>query len=703
MEVKKDILWRVYLSFIGVVVFSLFVVGRAFYIQNAEGEHWRSLSDSLHQKFVELEAERGTIYSEDGQMLSTSIPYYNIYIDFKADGLRDKKGKVFHQHVDSFAWHLAHLFNDKSAAAYKRDLKEGFRKGSRYWLLHKNVSFEQYKQFRDFPLVRLGRNRSGVIVEEKSKRLNPFGLLARRTIGLSREHAQNVGLERTYDSLLTGVKGRKLVRFIAGGAAIPIEGYEIEAENGNDIHTTIDIRMQDIVQSSLMRMMVQSGSEQGTCIVMETATGKIKAIANLGRTADGSYDETLNYALATTEPGSTIKLATLLAVLDHGSSKMTDMVQVGTAGSAYVGVRNVNDAERSPKPVLSVKECFAHSSNVGMSKLAYKAFASEPDAYKKYLHKFHLHQRTGIDLLGEGAPRLPLIKRNKEGLHAMLTASFGYAIQVSPLHTLMLYNAVANNGKMMKPYLVNSIRKNGITVKDFEPVVLDEAICKPEVIAAAKECMVAVTTEGTAKAVFKDFSFPVAGKTGTAHVAGGKLKYSDGVYQASFAGFFPADKPEYSCIVVIRTRPHAALHYGGQLAAPVFKDIAREVHAMYVQKKQIRPASITPDSSQFRFAGHRNDLQQVLQHINFRVMDSARNGAEWLAIHASSAKSVAYPVAQDQHTMPDVRNMTLRDALYALESRGLQVQVRGRGKVAAQDVLPGSVVRKNQVVNLLMN
>lgn len=703
MEIKNDILWRVYLSFIGVVVFSLFVVGRAFYIQHAEGDHWRSMSDSLHQKFVELDAERGTIYSEDGQMLSTSIPYYNIYIDFKADGLRDKKGKVFHDNVDSFAYYVSQLFGDKSAREYRSALKKGFSKGSRYWLLHKNVSFEQYKQFRSFPLVRLGRNRSGVIVEEKSKRLNPFGLLARRTIGLSREHSQNVGLERTYDSLLTGVKGRRLVRFIAGGAAIPIEGYEIEAENGNDIHTTIDIRMQDIVQSSLMRMMVESESEMGTCIVMETATGKIKAIANLGRTKDGSYDETFNYALQTTEPGSTIKLATLLAVLDNGSSKITDLVQVGTAGNAYVGVRNINDAERSPKPVLTVKECFAHSSNVGMSKLAYQAFAAEPDGYKNYLHKFHLNDRTGIDLVGEGAPRLPRIKRNKEGLHAMLTASFGYAIQISPLHTLMLYNAVANNGRMMKPYLVSSIKNNGITVRKFDPVVLDASLCKPEVIAAAKECMVAVTTEGTAKNVFKDFPFAVAGKTGTAHVAGGKLKYSDGVYQASFAGFFPADKPEYSCIVVIRTRPHAPIHYGGQLAAPVFKEIATEIYAMYVQKKQIRPIKIAPDSVDYRFAGYKEDVQQVLSQVQARVADSGKGESPWTAVNASTNRSVAYAISDSKNEMPDVRNMTLKDALFALESRGLKVQVRGKGKVAAQDLLPGTHIQPNQTVNLLLN
>lgn len=703
MEIKKDILWRVYLSFIGVVLFSFFVVGRAFYIQNAEGQHWRSLSDSLHQKYVETDAERGTIYSEDGQMLSTSIPFYDIYFDFAADGLRTKNGKVFRENVDSFAWHLSRLFGDKSVSVYKKELQKGFRAKKRYWLLKKGISFEQYKEFRDFPLVRLGRNRSGVIVEERTKRLNPFGMLARRTIGLARENAQNVGLERTYDSLLTGINGKKLVRFISGGAAVPVDGYEIDAENGNDIYTTIDIRMQDIVQSALMKMMVQSQSENGTCIVMETKTGKIKAMANLGRTGDGNYDETLNFALQTSEPGSTIKLATLLSVLDHGSSKIGDLVNVGTRGNAFVGVRNVNDAERSPKPILTVKECFAHSSNVGMSMLAYKAFAAQPDIYKKYLQRFHLDKRSGIDLIGEVAPRLPKIKRNKEGLHAMVTASFGYAIQISPLHTLMLYNAVANDGKMMKPYLVSGIKNNGITVKNFEPVVLDENLCKPEVIRAAKECMVAVTTEGTGKAVFKDFPFTVAGKTGTAHVAGGKLKYSDGVYQASFAGFFPADKPEYSCIVVIKTRPHAALHYGGQLAAPVFKEVATALYAMYVQKKQNNPVITTTDSAAFASAGSSSDINHVLKQL--QVMGAGAANAEgWSTVYGNgNAQLMNRPLPVQNGIMPDVRNMTLKDALYALESNGLAVKVKGKGKVVAQDIFPGTAIKNNQSVTLLLN
>jgi cell division protein FtsI (penicillin-binding protein 3) len=702
VDVKRDILWRVYLSFLGVVLLSFIVLGRAVYIQRVQGNYWRSMSDSMHQKFVELDAERGTIYSEDGEMLSTSVPYFDIYIDFGADGLREKNGKRFKENIDSFSLAVSKFFGDKTSSEYKKELKKAYADENRYYLLRKGLTFEEFKQFRSFPLVRMGRNKSGVIAEIQSKRLNPFGLLAKRTIGLARDNAQNVGLERTYDTMLKGVTGKRLMRYISGGAAIPVDGYEIEPENGKDIITTIDIQIQDIVESALMKMMVQSEAQYGTCIVMETKTGKIKAIANLGRDKTGNYNESLNYALQATEPGSTIKLATLLAVLDHGSSTINDLISVGSTGNAYVGVRNVNDAERAPKPVLTLRECFAHSSNVGMSIVAYKAFANEPDLYKNYLRKFHLDKKTGIDLLGEGAPRLPKLKRNKEGLHAMITASFGYAIQVTPLQTLMLYNAIANNGRMMKPYLVSSIKSNGLTVKEFSPTVLDEQICKPKVVLDAKLCMEAVATEGTAKDVFKDFPFTVAGKTGTAHVADGTYNYYDGVYQASFVGYFPANQPEYSCIVVVKTKPHAALHYGGQLSAPVFKEIATKLYAQYVEGKKILPLQVVPDSSLYQYAGYTSDVKDVFTALNVKHTDSS-NKNSWSWIYSNNYKPVIKAEAVSKNVVPDLKGMTLKDALYLLENMDMKVLTKGKGKVVAQDVLPGTAINKNQTVTLLLN
>jgi cell division protein FtsI (penicillin-binding protein 3) len=708
LEIKKDILWRVYLSFIGIVLLSLVVLGRAAYIQRFEGAHWRALSDSLHQKYVELDAERGTIYSEDGQMLSTSIPYFDIYIDFGAEGLREKNGKRFKAHLDSFAIACANFFRDstgtpeKTINEYKKELKSAYNQGNRYYSLRKNLSFDQYKTFRTFPLVRLGRNKSGIIVETNTRRLNPFGLLARRTIGLSRANAQNVGLERTYDSQLKGSTGKRLVRFISGGAYVPVEGYEIDPEDGKDIITTIDVNIQDIAENALMRTLTESGSQHGTCIVMETKTGKIKAIANLGRRPDGRYDEDLNYALHTTEPGSTIKLATLLSVLDGGSSTINDMVEVGTSGSAFVGVRNINDAERAPRAVLSVRECFAHSSNVGMAKLALKAFGENPDKFKSYLHRFRLDKKAGIGLVGEEAPMLPKWKKNKEGLHAMLTMSFGYAIEVSPLQTLMLYNAIANDGKLMRPYLVSAIRQNGTEVQTIEPEVLDPQIVKPGVVRAARSCMEAVVIEGTAKDVFKDSPFPVAGKTGTAHVAEGPRGYGEGVYQASFVGYFPANAPEYTCIVVVKTQAHAAKHFGGQLAAPVFKEVAGKLYAMNVPGKRGTEMLVSADSARYNYAGYNQGMKDVLASVGLRVRDSSKS-SNWARLDAGFNSVVAKAVPVQSKSIPDVRNMTLRDALYVLENMNLKVVAKGRGKVLLQDLAPGTPITKNQTVTLLLN
>jgi cell division protein FtsI (penicillin-binding protein 3) len=706
MQVKRDILWRVYISFIGLALLGAGVVGRAFYIQRFQGAYWKRLSDSLHQRYVTLDAQRGTIYSEDGQFLSTSIPTFDIYLDLCADGLREKKGRRFKENIDSFCVALSGLFRDQTPTQYKTAITAAYEKKSRYYPLKKKLSFAQYKAFRELPLVRLGPNRSGVIVETNSKRLLPYGILAGRTIGLSREHLasdgkirkQNVGLERSYDSLLSGKEGVRLVRFIAGGAAIPIAGSETEPENGKDIYTTIDLPMQDITETALMRMMVQSDALYGTAIVMETATGKIKAMANLGRRPDGHYWEDDNYALRATEPGSTIKLATLLAVLEKGTSRIDDPVEIGSAGRAMVGPKMVIDAERSPKPFLTVKECYAHSSNVGMSKLALKAFGKNPQEIKTYFTRFHLDKRAEIDLSNVPRPSMAPLTEKGSSLGNMLWMSFGYAIQVSPLHTLTLYNAVANGGKMMKPYLVSRIQQGGTLYREIEPTVLEEQVCKPEVIAAARSAMEAVVTEGTARRAFDGVPFAVAGKTGTALVSDGPIKYGDRVYQASFVGYFPADRPQYTCIVVVRTKPFAASHYGGTVAAPVFREIATKVYAMYVDRKDPSQFVKKSDSTIFFYAGYGQDLRKVFQTLQLPYADSMQR-QPWVKAYNPQGKTVLKAQPLRPKVMPNVKGMGLKDALFLLENMGVKVQVKGRGRIVSQSVAPGTALdRPIQIV-----
>lgn len=703
MEVKRDILWRVYLCFIGMVVFAFLVIGKALYIQQAEGAYWRSKSDSLHTKIINLDADRGTIYSEDGSMLSTSIPYFNIYIDFGAEGLRDKNGKRFREHLDSLSYSLAGLFQDKSADGYKKLLQAGYRKKDRYFLLKKNIDFEQYKQLREFPLVRLGRNKSGFIAEVKSRRLNPFGMLANRTIGLARENAQNVGLERTYDSLLKGETGKRLVRFIAGGVAVPVEGYEVEPENGKDLITTLDVNIQDIAQQALLKMMIENEAVNGTCIVMEVATGKIKAIANLGKRGEGEYWEDLNYAIRASEPGSTFKLATMLAVLEDGKANLGSQVNLEN-GVWQVNRRTVYDSERHKRTNVSLQQAFELSSNVGMAKMVMQHYSGNPEKFIGHLKRLRLHEVSGIDLVGETQPIIKTPKSKTWSATSLPWMSFGYEVLVSPLQTLMLYNAVANNGKMMRPYLVQEVQQDGRTIWNREPEVMVESICKETTLKQLKTSLEGVVLNGTAKSLSTPY-YSIAGKTGTALVANGSRGYADHIYQSSFAGYFPADNPRYSCIVVIKNKPFAAKYYGGTVAGPVFREIADKLFALEAQQIPVQTVSLPkPDSSKFRYAGANEKMKTVMQTLSLPYKDSAAQ-TDWAVLEADeNYRSVVKALdAKSSGQMPDLKGMGLRDALFLLEERKLKVQVKGKGKVISQSLPPGSMIQPKQTITIELN
>lgn len=701
MEVKRDILWRVYLSFLGIVLVGFLIVGRAFYIQQFEGAYWRNKSDSLHQQFVDLAAERGTIYSEDGSMLSTSVPHFDIYIDFAADGLRAKRGKLFYTHLDSLAVALSVFFKDQSTAAYRKQLLDGYKKKDRYYALKKHLSFEQYKALRSFPLINLGRNKSGFIAEVNSKRLNPFGLLANRTIGLARKNAQNVGLERTYDSLLRGESGSKLVRFIAGGVSVPVEGYEVEPENGKDIITTIDVNIQDVTENALLRMMTENECTNGTAIVMEVATGKVKAIANLGRRADGAYWEDLNYAIRASEPGSTFKLATLLAVLEDKHVTLNQHVNL-EGGKWNINNRTVYDSETHGLHEVTVQEAFEHSSNVGMAKLVTSFYLRNPGQYIDHLKRLHFDRHSGVGLIGETTPIIKTPRSKTWSATTLPWMSFGYEVLVSPMQTLMLYNAVANNGTMMKPYLVNAIQKNGLNIVENEPTVLEDAICSEETLQQLKKCLEGVITNGTGRSL-QDSFYRIAGKTGTALVANGRRGYADHIYQSSFAGYFPADNPRYSCIVVIKNRPNARKFYGAMVAGPVFKEIANKLNALNTEKIQpIRISEISTDSIGYYYAGNTKDIRHVLKMLNMPYMDSASAGS-WSSMYANDNRLVVHARPVGKNAVPNVKGMGLKDALYLLEKLHVKVIVKGKGRVVSQSVELGTLLAGNQTVSIELN
>ena len=653
-----------------------------------------------------INAERGSIYSEDGNMLSTSIPVFDIYIDFGAEGLREKKGRRFYENIDSLSISLAGLFNDASANDYKKQLSIAYRNEDRYFLLKRKISFEQYKQLRDFPLVKEGRNKSGFIIDVRDSRVNPYVLLANRTIGLSRgDTSKNVGLERTYDSLLKGEKGQRLVRYMAG-VYVPVDGAEIEPQNGKDIITTLDTYIQDIAENALLKMMVMNNSLHGTCIVMETATGKIKAIANLGKRPDGTYMEDYNYGIGKkTEPGSIFKLATLLSLLEDKYVDTNTIVDCEGGSKLFYGLR-IRDSHLGTERV-TVKEAFARSSNVAFAKLAEQYYHDNPKQFYNHLHRLRLDTATGIDIVGQATP---LIKKPGGKFWGKTTLPFmahGYEGLITPLHMLMVYNAVANNGRMMKPYLVNSVRNMGVDIKTFSPKVLVEKICSDETLGKLKDCLLDVveSEHGTAHSLKTDM-YSFAGKTGTAVTALDNRGYNKAnkIYQSSFMGFYPAEKPEYSIAVVIQNGHESRLAYGGAVAAPVFREVADKIYASDISNSRFFHATPVIDSSAYNYYGLKSDINKILSVLNMPYLDSAVAGY-WRSINMYDNKVILNAINNPAQpaTMPKVLGLGLKDAVYMLENYGLKVIAGGRGKVIYQSLQEGTTFTKGQTINIQLN
>ncbi|MFT3679988.1 MAG: penicillin-binding protein [Ferruginibacter sp.] len=707
MDIKRDILWRVYLCFIGIAVLGVMVMGRAFYIQQFEGTYWQSMGDSLHQKFVPLEAERGSIYSEDGNILSTSVPIFDVYIDFGAEGLRDKEGKRFKDNIDSLCISLTGLFHDKTVSEYRKEMQLAYKNSDRYYPLKKKISFTEYKSLRDFPLVRLGRNKSGFIITPRDKRINPYVLLANRTIGLSRDNAKkNVGIEQSYDSLLRGTKGQRLMRYMAG-AYMPVEGVEVDPENGKDIVTTLDTYIQDVAESALYNMLYNNNSVHGTAIVMETATGKIKAIANLGKQEDGTYAEDLNYGIGkATEPGSIFKLATTMALMDDKYVDKNTIVNCEGGKKIFYGLR-IKDSHLGAEDI-TVKEAFMRSSNVAFAKLADQYYHTQPSKFINHLHHYRLDTLTGIDITATSGK--PTIKRPTNRSWANTTIPFmahGYEELVTPLHMLMLYNAVANNGKMMKPYLVNSVKEYGVDVKTIQPTVLVDKVCSDETLAQLKECLAAVvdSVHGTGHKVLFDSTYSIAGKTGTAVTALDNKGYNKGnkIYQASFIGYFPANQPKYTIAVVIQNSKESKLIYGADVSGTVFKNISDRIYSRYLStKKYTSPAA---DTLQYNYYGLKNELNSIFSTLKMPFVDSALSGY-WRQMSLKNNSAVLEtPINKRVQgaAAPDLGGLGLKDAVYLAENIGLKVTATGRGKVISQSILPGTAFRKGQTITLFLN
>ncbi len=704
MDVKRDILWRVYLSYILMVLVCLLILGKAFYIQQVQGKYWRSLSDSLHQKIVDIPADRGTIYSEDGQMLSTNIPQFDISIDFRVTPLHEKSGLLFRSNIDSLSICLANLFRDQSADKYKNDLTRAYEVSEGNYELRKKISYRQYLALAKFPLFKLGRYKSGLIAEEHNIRLNPYENIAYRTIGLARDE-NKVGLEKSYDTVLNGRNGRQLVRAIAGGVTVPVEEglFEIAPETGKDIVSTLDVFIQEVTENALKKMMIGNDAKSGVAMVMEVKTGKIKAIANLGKIGDGLYTEDLNYATRVTEPGSTFKLVTLLSALEDGKVTLDSKLDLEGGSWNYAG-RTVKDAEAHGKHEATVLEAFEESSNVGMAKLALGSFNDHPANYFKYLAKLRLDSISGIDLMGEGAPIIHRPESRMWSNTSLPWMAFGYGIAIAPIQTLTFYNSIANNGVMMRPYLVNTIKEEGRVLKTISPKAYPWTVCSPNTIKSLHIALEGVCTNGTAKKLFANSLYKVAGKTGTALVADGARGYADGIFQSSFVGYFPAENPQYTIAVIIINHPHAANHFGASVAGPVFKEISDRLYSTYIQNKiGVTPNFSIKDSQLFNYSLSKISLQTISKNLSIAFQDSSGARNEFVQLKGKGKTMNAANDIISDSTMPNISGMKLQDALWICEKKGLMVKFVGKGKVIKQSIAQGEYIAKGQQIQIELN
>ena len=705
-NMNKEIRFRVYITFLAMLVVGGAIVYKAARIQVREGKELIAHADSMHTKLQTIDPERGNIYSEDGSLLASTVPQFDIHIDFSAI-----PNDTFLKYQVDMAKAITTILNEEGTASdYLRTLKDeqSGPKPNRYFLLKKKATYEQYMALRTIQPFCQGQNKGGFIVEVNNKRINPYGLLANRVVGIWRKNGKTAGLEREYDPYLSGTQGQRVLRCIAGGVWMPVDGSEIDPKNGNDVHTTLDVNIQDVAENALLEQVRKEKAEFGTCIVMEVKTGKIKAMANLGRQAnDTNYVEDFNYALKLMEPGSTFKLVSLISLFKDKKISINDMIDCH-GGSFRFGPYTIRDSHHGLGR-LTIKEAFAQSSNVAFARLIYENYNNNMGAYWRNLSMLGLDKKTGIGLMGEPKARFTKDSVSK-GHYQLAYQGMGYHTMITPLHTCMIYNAIANQGKMMKPYLVNKVVAYGNDVLVQGPEVASNFELDSQAVAQIKSAMLEVVESGTGKAL-KNPYYTICGKTGTAQVADvrfykgadgkeykEKINYSDRMYHGSFVGFFPNENPEYTICVVLRTRKGSSNYYGGQIALPVFKEVANRLYAI-----KMHPKESLADRPKRSDSMQTNTVRGTDYNTLCGVMPLKKavvSPTDWLA---QSLDSVGRPQSVKRGLptsgmVPNVSGMGLRDALFVLEKAGFKVNAQGKGRVIHQSIAPGKLYGRGEKI-----
>lgn len=644
-------------------VFSLLVVYKLVDIQFVHGDQYRELAQKRTVKNVVIPANRGNVYSADGSLLATSVPKYDIRIDAITPS-----NKNFEKYLKPLCDALS-KFHGKSSGHYQQNIRKARANKNRYYLLARNLSYSDYLKFRNFPLLKLGAFSGGLIVEQTTKREHPMGGIAQRTIGYERfDEDGNVtrpGIDGAFGvKYLRGTDGRRLKQKIGKGQWKPIQDFnQVEPQDGYDVYTTIDVNIQDIAHHALLEQLEKFSADHGCVVVMETKTGEIKAISNLGRTSKGTYYERLNYAVGEShEPGSTFKLMAMVAALEDKVIDTSDVVDTEKGILSFYG-RKIRDSKNGGYGKISASRAFEVSSNTGLVKLINNSYKNNPSKFVDRLYKMGLNNKLNLPIIGEGIPFIPHPKDKKEwdGLDLPWMA-FGYGVSLTPLQTLAFYNAIANDGEMVKPRFLREVKEFNKVIVHFEKEVINPSVCSLETAKKVQQMMKNVVEKkhGTAYNIYSP-NFSMAGKTGTCQT---EYWIEPGLYIASFVGYFPAENPKYSCIVVIHKPDKKMGYYGNIVAAPVFKKIAQKIY------------TDTP------------------------IIDTVENLDEKHAIVEQSYEAY-YEIAQKYKTiMPNVKGMPAMDAITLLENMGIKVKLIGSGNVIKQSVAKGIKIKKNLIVVL---
>ncbi|OAV72071.1 Peptidoglycan synthase FtsI precursor [Bacteroidales bacterium Barb4] len=680
---------------------------RAFNTAFVEKEKWEKVSESQKRPDRLVYPERGNIYSYDGKLMATSVPRYYLYMDFRADGfLPDTFLHSTRDGVDSLAIYLSRKLRDKTPNEYRAHLLSGLKSNSRQYPVYgRRVSYADLKEIRTFPFLRLGRMKNGFYTKEMVEREKPFGSLASRSIGDIYGEIEEGGiskgkngLELQYDSLLRGLPGLNAIRRV-GGTWTNVT--EIEPQNGMDVRTTIDIVIQDITEKQLTDKLKDIDAESGTAVVMEVSTGEIKAITNMARIAPGRYAETKNHAVADeTEPGSTFKVASMMVALDDSVCTPEDVVDVGNGVFMYANARMTDhNSNRGGYGRITAEQVIWYSSNIGMAKIILKGYAKDPKKYVEGLHRIGMNADLKLEIPGSGRAKIRMPDKTNWSKTALPWMAFGYETQIPPINTLAFFNAIANNGKMMRPLFTQEITDNGKTVQHFSPEVIIPSICSEQTLKIIQGMLINVVEKGTGAAV-KSNLIRIAGKTGTAQIASGGA-YGSGGHQVAFCGYFPADAPRYTCIVVIR-RPRIGYPSGGAMSGAVVKNIAEKVYAgkTFFDVRHIAADSTAVPLPRVK-GGDRKAVANVLKRLSVKT-ETEDAETKWASASSEDGKMKLKDLPIREDLVPHVIGLGAKEAIYLLEKAGLRVSLSGAGTVVSQSIPPGQHVTKGQtiVINL---